>query len=371
MLVQDPEKVEMRIEEWLGGQGFQQVSGSRQAREAPELVGKYLLPSGEMQRYSIHTLELEKISPGRKFHRPRDPRIYEAPLVVTKRGLGRDGFFAAFALDDVIYTEEYYGISFPQWQANVAHYINGILNSSLASYFLFLTASVWGVERDKVEPNDLLRFPVPLFAQENEHIQRIIELETTLRLSQDQATRDDAQAQLDSAVFDLYDLSEIERVLVEDTIDFTIALHMRGEASHALDRPKRTELETYCHQFIQTLQPFFQTLREVTVNAEIFETRKAPLQVIKINLVPIAHNASPVRVTQEQALEDVLERIALQLPAKLADTVYTRRNLRIDTQNSFFIVKPSQRRQWSRRAAIEDMDATIAEQLKGNYASIR
>ncbi len=135
--------------------------------------------------------------------------------------------------------------------------------------------------------------------------------------------------------------------------------------------PSLTELETYCHQFIQVLQPFFQTLREVTINAEIFETRKAPLQVIKFSLAPIAHNDLPIRVTEGQALEDVLERIALQLPAKLADTVYTRRNLRIYTQNAFFIVKPSQRRHWSRRAAIEDVDAIIAEQLKGNYASIR
>ncbi len=50
---------------------------------------------------------------------------------------------------------------FLKQQESVAHYINGLLNSSLAAYFLFLTASVWGVERDKVEPNDLLRFPVP------------------------------------------------------------------------------------------------------------------------------------------------------------------------------------------------------------------
>ena len=371
MLVQEPEKGKMRSEEWLGGQGLQQVSGSKQARESPELVGKYLLPSGEMQRYSIQAFELEKIVPGRKFHRSRDQHIYEAPLVVTKRGLSREGFFAAFCLDDVVYTEEYYGISFPRQQENAAHYINGLLNSSLATYFLFLTASVWGVERDKVEPNDLLRFPVPSFSQENEHIRSILELETTLRLSQDQMVRDNAKARLDSAVFDLYNLSEIERVLVEDTINFTIALRMRGEASRVSERPRLAELEIYCQQFIQVLQPYFQTLQEVTINAEIFEAKKAPLQVIKFNLAPIAYNALPIRVTQGQVLEEVLERIALQLPTKLADTVYTRRNLRIYTQNAFFIVKPSQRRQWSRRAAVEDVDAIIAEQLKRNYASVR
>ena len=371
MLVQEPEKVKMRKEEWLGGQGLQQVSGSKQAREAPELVGKFLLPSGEMQRYSMDTLELAKILPGSKFHRPRDPRIYEAPLVVTTRGLSRDGFFAAFCSDDIVYTEEYYGISFPQQQESAAHYINGLLNSSLATYFLFLTASVWGVERDKVEPNDLLRFPTPPFTQENEHIHRLIELETILRLSKDHVTSNNAKAQLDSVVFDLYGLSALERILVEDTINFTIALRMKGEASQALRRPELPELEMYCQQFMQVLQPYFQTLQEVTVKAEVFEINKAPLQVIKFNLVPLADTSSSIQIIQGQALEDVLARIAIQLPVKLADTVYTRRNVRIYTKNAFFIVKPSQRRQWSRRAAIEDVDTIIAEQLKGNYASIR
>lgn len=110
---------------------------------------------------------------------------------------------------------------------------------------------------------------------------------------------------------------------------------MRGEASEALDPPKRAELEIYCRQFIQALQPF--------------------LQVIKFNLAPIADNSSTVQVTQGQVLEDVLERIALLLPARLAD----------------YIMKPLQKRHWSRRAAVEDVDTIIAEQLKGNYASIR
>ncbi|HVB74991.1 MAG TPA: N-6 DNA methylase, partial [Ktedonobacteraceae bacterium] len=151
-LVKDPKLVKKRTEEWLGGQGFQEAGGSK---EAPALVGKKWLPSGVMQPYLLDPDELKEILPERRYHRPRDVRIYEAPLVITTRGLNADGFFSAFSPDDVVYTEEYYGISFPRKQEYLAQYLNGVLNSYLASYFLFLTASVWGVERDKVEPNDL------------------------------------------------------------------------------------------------------------------------------------------------------------------------------------------------------------------------
>lgn len=367
--VKDPRSVKMRNEEWLGGQGFQEAGGSQ---EAPGLIGKKLLPSGEMQPYLIETGGLEEISPQMRFHRPRDPRIYEAPLVVTTRGLGVNGFFSAFCPTDVVYTEEYYGISIPRQQEYSAHYLNGVLNSSLTTYFLFLTASVWGVERDKVEPNDLLRLPLPIPMQGNEHvISRIVTFEEQLRLTQNQATRAGIKEQLDKAVFDLYDLSEVERILVQDTLNFTIDLRMKGEKAKALDRPENEELKAYSLQLINTIQPFFRTLNEVVMEADIFETKTAPLQVIRFGVVSVPGRSPSIQVNSGQALDDVLGRIATQLPTTIADTVYTRRNLRIYVDNDYYIVKPSQRRYWSRYAALNDADTIILEQMKGNYASIR
>ncbi len=368
-LVKEPRSIRIRNDEWLGGQGFQEAGGSK---EAPKLVGKKWLPSGEMQPYLIETSELEEISPEKRFHRSRDPRIYEAPLVVTTRGLGVNGFFSAFCSTDIVYTEEYYGISVPRQQEYFAHYLNGVLNSSLISYFLFLTASVWGVERDKVEPNDLLRLPLPIPAKDNQHIiSLIVRLEEQLRMSQDQSTRAEIKDQLDKAVFDLYDLSEVESILVQDTLNFTIDLRMRGEISKALNRPENEELKAYSLQLINIIQPFFRTLNEVTMEADIFETKTAPLQVIKFGVVPVPGRIPSVQVAAEQALDDVLRRIAMQLPTKIAETIYTRRNLRIYEGNDYYIVKPSQRRYWSRYAALNDADTIISEQMKGNYASIR
>lgn len=366
-LIREPKSVKKRNGEWLGGQGFR---GSG-IYEASELYGKKWLPSGEMQPYLIDPDSLEPF-PEQKLDRPRDSRIYEGPLVVTTRGLGVEGFFSAFCSGDVVYTEEYYGISIPRQHEFSAHYLNGIFNSSLASYFLFLTASVWGVERDKVEPNDLLRLPVPIPTQDNEFvISLIVKMEKQLRLLQGQATRAESKRQLDKAVFDLYDLSEMERILVQDALNFTIDLRMKGKTSKALDRPENEELEAYSSQLINTIQPFFRTLNEVTLIVDIYETRKAPLQVVKIGLVPVPGRTSPLQVVAGQALDDVLGRIAMQLPTRIADTVYTRRNLRIYTSSDFYIVKPSQRRYWSRSAALNDVDTILSEQMKGNYDSIR
>lgn len=366
-MITEPRSVKKRQEEWLGGQGFR-AHGSQ---DASKLYGKKWLPSGRLQPYIIDPNLLE-LFPEQKVDRLRDPRIYEGPLVITTRGLGANGFFSAFCSTDLVYTEEYYGISFPQQQEYVAHYLNGILNSSLTNYFLFLTASVWGVERDKVEPNDLLRLPLPTLTKDNKYIvSLIVRLEEGLRLSRDHATRVELKRQLDDAVFDLYDLSSMERILVQDTLNFTIDLRMRGEASKALDRPENRELEAYSLQLVNTIQPFFRTLNEMMIVASIFETKAAPLQVVRFSVIPVYEPTPSTQIVAGQILDDVLERIAIQLPARISDTIYTRRNLRIYTGNDFYIVKPSQRRQWSRYAALNDADMVIAEQMKGNHASVR
>jgi len=360
--------VKQRDTEWLGGQGFQAAGGSK---SAPELIGKKWLPSGVMQPFLINTDALKEIPPEMRFHRARDSRIYEAPLVITTRGLGEEGFFAAISSEDVVYTEEYYGISFPKEQEYVAHYLNGVLNSSLARYFLFLTASVWGVERDKIEPNDLLRFPLPVPAKDNEQlISLIVNMEKQLCFLQDKIARKEAKEQLDIAVFHLYDLSPAEQILVQDMKDYTIDLRMKREGSQALHRSGNKELEAYTSSFVNTLQPYFKVLNEVKVVADVFETT-APLQVIKFSMIPVSEQTSSIRVITGQVLDDVLSKIALQLPTKVADTVYTSRNLRLYVGNSFYIIKPSQSRYWSRSAALNDVDAVISELMKGTYASVR
>lgn len=365
--VQEPRSVEHRNDEWLGGQGFR-GSGSHMV---PELYGKKWLPSGKMQPYLIDLDALDLLTE-RGFDRARDIRIYEAPLVITTRGINEDGFFSAFSADDVVYTEEYYGISFPRQQEYLAHYLNGVLNSYLASYFLFLTASVWGVERDKVEPNDLLRFPLPIPAKGNEYlVARIVESIKKLGLARDKATITESKSQLNNAVFDLYDLSEVERVLVEDTINYTIDFRMKREASKALEPPTDEELITYSSQMIDSIKPFLQTLNEMTLVSDIFETKRAPLQVIKFGLVPVPGRTLPTQVIPGQFLDDILGKIATQLPVKLVDTIYTRRNLRIYSGRDFYIIKPLQRRYWNRSAALSDADTIISEQLKGNYAAVR
>ncbi len=98
-----------------------------------------------------------------------------------------------------------------------------------------------------------------------------------------------------------------------------------------------------------------------TVIAEVFDVGNAPLAVVKFRIVPIAGRHVSVRTVPHQELRNVLESIARELPDRIADRLYSRRNLRIYNDNDIYIVKPAEKRFWSRSAGLNDADYYLSD----------
>jgi type I restriction-modification system DNA methylase subunit len=329
-----------------------------------EMRDKKWLPSGRISRYQINSQQLDTL-PYQKLESPRNPKIYKAPLIIISEKVDYHGVCAAFSEEDIVYTKSYSGITFAENLVHLAHYLNGVINSSIASYFIFMTASSWGIERHKVMTQDLAQLPVPEPNEDNERlITQIIEIEGRLRDSSNKSVERDLKKQLDKAVFDLYDLNDDERILVEDTTQITIDLYMNREKSAALKKPKATDLEAYTLSFMSVIEPFFDTLKERSIAADIFDIANTPLQVVKFSIVPYPGREQVVQTVHAEDLITVLKSIAKQLPSKLADRVFTRRNLKVYVGENIYIIKPCQLRYWSRSAGLNDADAVLAENLR-------
>jgi hypothetical protein len=345
-------------------------SGKKDKHVPEELNHKPWLSSGTMPKYQIQLEDLEHF-PYTKVEAPRNPEIYRGPLVIIPERVDPKGVYSAFSSSDLVYTTSYFGVSIPQNLVHLAHYLNAILNSSLASYFLFMTASSWGVERKKLMLQDLSRLPVPQPNSSNEKtFARILEIERQLLENHESFTERQLKKQLNETVFDLYGLDEKERVLVEDSINITIDLYMNREESIALQRTRISELELYATELISIIRPFLQTLRERVLVAEVIEVINSPLQVVKFSFLPAPEPEHIVQTTQAQELKAVLNRIAEHLPQQIADQIYTRRDLRIYTGQDIYIVKPAQKRYWSRSAGLNDADLILSEHLRVNRAAI-
>src|SRR6202035_1412061 len=96
-----------------------------------------------------------------------------------------------------------------------AHYLNAVLNSEFATYFLFITGSSWGVERDEDKPEDLRRLPLPpIESVDKRSLKNLLSIEKDLRSNPNPKLL----TALNDAISDIYDIDESERIVISDFV---------------------------------------------------------------------------------------------------------------------------------------------------------
>lgn len=327
-------------------------------RELPCLTG------GNLPPFDLDVSSLPKFQ-GERLEHAREPRIYRGPLLITGSGLRDNRVVASVCRQDVFYSRSYYGVPMGSGGNELAHYLSGILNSSVATYLIFLTATHWGVEKYEVLPNDYLRIPVPEIAgSEARAVRRLLQAEEKIR----QESRNLSQsriAELDEAAFELYQLESWERTLVEDMLNMTIDFQRNHDDSHALDAPSINECINYAESLITIIQPLLTTRRRQHLSAEIFDV-DGPLRVAKFRFVRSSSDAPELGVVPGQKLSTVLNRIAGSLDSDVSAQVYTRRHLRLYCGDTFYVVKPAQKRFWSKSAGMADADSVLKDIVVGS-----
>ncbi|MCD4726102.1 MAG: SAM-dependent methyltransferase, partial [Pirellulales bacterium] len=302
--------------------------------------------------------------------RPRKEAIYRGPLFLFTLKLAETGLTSSICpAERLVYSQRYYGIPLPKKQDNAwAYCLNGIINSSLATYFIFLTAAEWGVERNNVNGADVMRLPMPeILSGQSPHVKRLLDVEEKLRTLalQRKVISKEWRRKLNAAVFDLYDLDPNQRILVEDMVTVTIDFQRNIDEANCLHAPEPEHLDAYAQSFLAVINEFLRLRNERKATAEVFDLPgECPLQVVKFTIVSRSSRVSNVRVVARQEYGSLLDRIAKNLPDKIAADVYTRRNVRFYGPGEVYLIKPAQVRFWTRSAGMNDADAVLAEHLR-------
>ena len=359
------------LKELLAKHGLEMHQGYTEAREEKrkkrvpsELHGLPCLTGGGMPPFEVGVGGLPDFEK-ELLENPRDPAIYRGPLLLCASGLRGSRIVATYCGEDVVYSVSQYGVSFTKGTRTLAPYINAILNSSLATYFIFLTATKWGLEKYEILQNDILRLRVPdpervKVAQ----VDSIRELERELRKKARNGQYDEALvAKLDKAVFKLYGLDRFEQILVEDMLNHTIDLQRKHEKSKALSPATAIECRDYAKHVIAVIQPFLETRKKRRLVADVLDM-DAPLRVVRFTIMATSGKARPsVAIEKAADLSDVLGEVAQDLDEQIAFGIHTRRHLRVYSGDSFHVVKPSQRRFWTRSAGLTDGDSVLKDLL--------
>ena len=355
------------------GQGYQVRGDTNAPPESyrrlkvvtPGAFTPFRLNEGALQDFAHTTL-----------HRPRRESIFRGPLLLCSKagnasGAERGRYSAAIHEESVLYTENFYGVSFLGAEPDVQYVLSGVLNSSLTAFQFALGGPTWGLERPTVKPHDLLSLRVPDLARCKSDIVKAVVTAESRAL----AHPDDAESldQLDKAVFDLYGLEQDERILVGDSVSRAryLIFENRAERSAMVQGPLAAHLQVYAKQVGRTVDAYLRARGERHLEARVYTARVLEsdfsagvpgVTAVRFLMAPGAPPTDPVvREGDPMDLANLANMLRGQLDGEVPPYLNERRVLRIYGSGDLFVLKPTEVRYWTATAGLNDADVILAD----------
>jgi hypothetical protein len=381
---------------WENGQGY--TSGSKEPPKWPSKLKE--LPPTKFYRYGeIDDKDFE--TGPKKVYRQGVTSLYMGWRLLVKQGITQRGgangrIDARLENKDYCFKTSIQGIKLDNakdWERKI---LTGILWSSIARYFLFMTAYSWRTWHNQIHFNLLMNLPVR-FPNDINLRQQIIQIVDDLRnwnpvkrdllypegLSEDEieGRRKQLEKHLDEAIFKLYDLTEAERDLVLDMCKVGLEFFYREDESNAIkkvanwpigqgtivdlpaDRNKERGLEGYLYAFLQLWNQELES-----INGEfrwrIIRPPRIPMLAVIFSTQSKGEPLSSFSSTDdEQAWYKLLKRLDTTLDHPVSSRIYIEGMVRAVTDKDIFIIKRNERKLWTRSLAREDAEATLLQAM--------
>lgn len=293
----------------------------------------------------------------------KDTTVFKAPHVLVAKGFTR----VAFADFDVSFQDFLRGIHGPQDDRDLLVFLAAYLRSNLARFFLFHTSSHWGITRQQVHVDELLR--LPFFLPEAMHdpdrgraivreVSRIV-ADTAARAGENFADRRGLVRVASDAIGPLldeyFDVLPVEKALVNDTVAVTIrsVLPTRKKAVVPTIKPSREpQREHYTKVLCDTLNGWSRN-SPFTVQG-----RSVASERLGVGMVVLQKTAPGTAMDREEELGDVvaaLDRLRRVTKRKL-NSFELIRGAKVFDGNRLYVVKQIGQRFWTETAALNDAD---------------
>jgi hypothetical protein len=294
----------------------------------------------------------------------RNTHVFRWPHVLVAKGFTS----IAYAGFDVSFQHALRGINGPEDDRELLMFLAAYLRTSLARYFLFHTSSNWGISRQEVHVEEVLRLPFPLPDQQPDptrcwqivgEVARIV-TEAAKEADVDFADRGGivraASAQIEPLVEEYFDVLPMEKLLIEDT-DKVIIPSARPTRARPLvptimpsNQPKR---EAYGERVCQMLNSWAKRSK-FAVHSQVCGSETLGIGMAVFEKVERATAAVPMGDVGMDLLQ-ALDRLRKAIPRRLA-TLDPVRGVMVFDRNRLYVVKPIGQRHWTLTTAMNDAD---------------
>lgn len=356
--------------EWGGG-----LIKDALARKGNRNLSRYpLLATNKIEKYFTPVKGSPVLGKDHKNYRTNTKKIFDPPIVIIKEGTKDSEFCCSYLTSRTAFLSSVFGISVRNKNVKFHKTLVACLNSSLASYFYFITSSSWGVDKGgRIQFNDALSFPgLPWKMQKNaidqlaEKVDEIIEMRNSINLVTDWVEKLTAiQKEIDKIIYKEFEFSLSEISLIDDVLNYSSVLHNRYIKSGAEGFANiERDIVPYAEMMLSIINS---TLNRIDkgVWIEVISSKgiKDPLIVIALNLNNY-ESYGTCKISQNENISQLLRDINTKIYEQYSESVFYRKVVKYYTDSKIYFIKPNQKRFWSISQAMNDADGVLLDLMK-------
>lgn len=348
------------------GRGFQTSKPKTidiEIKEIPHISAR------KLERYFTEKIYTEKIDTI-DFELIGNKNAYKKPHLLIKEGQRKKQFCASYLDYDCSFRDTILGIY--SEDSSTLKLLTLFLNSNLAFYLMFLTSADWGIERERVKPNEVFKLPNLVSSLSNEikslllkYFDKIIQTKKVNLVNEAQII-EELEQQIETTLWDALNLSDTEKILIEDLLNYTLDAFQNKGKSIAYHPTQLSESKQYAQYLCKGFNDFMEYDDEFTAWATVFDiSSRIPLNVVVLHINK-EKPADFVLELPEKEIGQLLKQMEQYSYEEYAESMYYRRFFTYFNDDVVYIIKPNEKRFWSRSTGINDASEIIGEYLIGN-----
>jgi len=363
---------EIRIPDNHYSKGYDQGSKYTE-NDFPEYFSLPNLEEDKNFRYFINS-DILPIFSYKQLGRKRSVELFRGPLLIFRRSLKENETRVGVTPDDTIFSNMFVGVSFYDKDERIAHRINAVLNTKLGLYFAFLLGDSFAWHFKLIEQKDWLNIPLPksILDLNDNRWDHVIAIENTLCESWKSASLSEVknlENDLFNCVCDLYDLNENERIIVGDTLNYTLDhfLNRRKSPLRSTQHPTLDKLQKYADRLCKQLNGML-ALEGKKLIYQLYEIEGDNSSLTVVEFEQISKTTAKVTKPKKVGeLEDALIDLSQNIKREIVGGIYALIHPRVYDRERLYVIKPSEERFWSESAALNDADEIIRDHMGGQY----
>uniref|UniRef100_UPI00106C8139 HsdM family class I SAM-dependent methyltransferase n=1 Tax=Flavobacterium psychrophilum TaxID=96345 RepID=UPI00106C8139 len=304
--------------EWLKGSGLHSPDKKQIEKN------KFFLPSEVINTRLINKYYTSRsaLVENSKIYRPTNELLYKSPFLIIKEGQ-KEKEFCSSVIDFDCYHMSY---SVVNNNIQILKVLSAYINSVFSNYYLSLSSASWGIERERVQSNEMLELPAIIEKLELKSVEKlsskIDEIISIKKSNELNHNTTHIEKQIDQIIYnDILKLTEDEQIVIQDTLNYSLDLFEKQEKSKAV--LPVNDIDVYTKRITKEINDWLDD-DDLKISAtHYFIDRNCPLYLVKLSF---GNQQKETQISKENIYQE-LKKIDKKLWNKESDNLYFRKKL--------------------------------------------